>query len=102
MILVGFQAAETRGRQLAEGARAIKMLGRYVPVGAEVVSLPSFSVHTDNDELVAWLDTADVPPEHVFLVHGEPEAAAALAEALDERLPGGAVVPAFGERVRLD
>ena len=102
VILVGFQAAETRGRLLAEGARAIKMLGRYVPVRAEVVSLPSFSVHADNDELVAWLGTASSPPERVYLVHGEPEAVSALAGAIDEHLPGAAVVPTFGERVRLD
>jgi metallo-beta-lactamase family protein len=70
VILVGFQAAETRGRLLAEGARTIKMLGRYVPVRAEIVSLPSFSVHADHDELVAWLDTADTPPD-TSTVHGE-------------------------------
>ena len=55
IVLVGFQAVQTRGRMLAEGAREIKMLGRYVPVRAEIVTLPSFSVHADRDELVAWL-----------------------------------------------
>lgn len=96
------EVRDVDGSKALEGARAVKMLGRYVPVRAEVVSLPSFSVHADHDELLAWLDTASCSPERVFLVHGEPEATAALDAAIDERIPGGAVVPAYGERVRLD
>lgn len=99
--LVGFQAPATRGRLLADGARQVKMLGRYVPVRAEVVDLGSFSVHADRDELVAWIDAADRPPELVSLVHGEPDAAESLRARLDtdDRL---AVVARDGERLRLD
>jgi metallo-beta-lactamase family protein len=77
------------------------MLGRYVPVRAEVVDLGSFSVHADRDELAAWIDAADRPPELVSLVHGEPDAAEALRSRLDtdDRL---AVVARDGERLRLD
>ena len=45
IVLVGYQAEGTRGRQLLDGARQIKLLGHYVPVRAEVVNLPAFSVH---------------------------------------------------------
>jgi metallo-beta-lactamase family protein len=102
VVLVGFQAVQTRGRLLAEGAREIKMLGRYVPVRAEIVTLPSFSVHADRDELVAWLGTAAPPPEHVYLVHGEADASASLAQAVHDRLGRDVTVPKLGERVRLD
>ena len=102
IVLVGFQAVQTRGRMLAEGAREIKMLGRYVPVRAEIVTLPSFSVHADREELVAWLRTATSPPEHVYLVHGEARAAAKLAGSIADELGWVAVVPTLGERVRLD
>ena len=102
IVLVGFQAVQTRGRMLAEGAREIKMLGRYVPVRAEIVTLPSFSVHADREELVAWLRTATSPPEHVYLVHGEAGAAAKLAGSIADELGWVAVVPTLGERVRLD
>ena len=37
VILVGFQTEGTRGRSFLDGARSVKMLGRYVPVRAEVV-----------------------------------------------------------------
>lgn len=102
VILVGFQAEQTRGRLLAEGARQLKLLGRYVPVQAEVVNLPSFSVHADRDELTAWLRTADAPPDAAYVVHGEPDASMSLADDLVADLGWTAVVPAFGERVRLD
>lgn len=102
VILVGFQAAQTRGRQLAEGARQIKLLGRYVPVRAEVVELPSFSVHADQGELLDWLASASRVPDTVYVVHGEPGASMALAEVAAARLDVPVVVPTYGERVRLD
>ena len=84
VMLVGYQAEGTRGRSLLEGAHAIKMLGRYVPVRAEVVNVPAFSVHADQGEIIDWLRTAPRPPETTFIVHGEPTAAAAL-HACDRR-----------------
>lgn len=101
VVLVGFQAAGTRGRALAEGARQIKLLGHYLPVRAEVVDLPSFSVHADHDELLGWLGTAPREPSAVYVVHGEPEGADALAQAVGERFGWTAVVPAYRERVAL-
>jgi metallo-beta-lactamase family protein len=100
--LVGFQAAQTRGRQLLDGARQIKMLGRYVPVRAEIAELPAFSVHADRAELIGWLSTAPEPPRQVYVVHGEPAAASALAESIRGELGWNAVVAVDGERVRLD
>ena len=99
--LVGYQALGTRGRDLAEGARALKMLGHYVPVHAEVVSLPQYSIHADADEILRWLASAPYPPEVVYVAHGEPAAAAALAERISADLGWLAVVPRQGERVVL-
>jgi metallo-beta-lactamase family protein len=99
VVLVGFQAAGTRGRALAEGAHQVKLLGRYVPVRAEVVDLPAFSVHADGTELLDWLGTAPTEPEAVYVVHGEPEASRALADAVIDRFGWTCVVPRLGERV---
>ncbi len=102
VVLVGFQAAGTRGRALLEGARELKMLGRYVRVAAEIVSVPAFSVHADRDEILGWLRSEARAPETTFLVHGEPEAAAALHDAIERELGWTAVVPRYLEQVRLD
>ena len=102
VVLTGYQAEGTRGRQLLEGARQVKMHGRWVPVHAEVVQVPDFSVHADGDEIVAWLGRAPKPPQTVYVVHGEPRSAAALAHRIREDLHWTAVVPEYGARVRLD
>ena len=101
VILVGFQAAGTRGRALADGAREIKLLGSYVRVRAEIVDLPSFSVHADHGELLGWLGSATSEPDATYLVHGEPDAASALHDAIEDDLDWEAVVPRHLERVRL-
>ncbi len=102
VILVGFQADGTRGRALLEGATTVKMLGRYVPVRAEVVNVPAFSVHADQGEILGWLRTARRAPETCFVVHGEPSAAGALCDAIRTQLGWNAVAPRHLERVRLD
>ncbi len=102
VILVGFQAAQTRGRMLADGAPQLKILGRYVRVAAEIVELPALSVHADRDELLAWLAGSPQQPDQIYAVHGEPRASLGLVEAIRERLGWEAVVPEPGERMRLD
>ena len=102
VILPGYQAEGTRGRALAEGARAVKMHGRHVPVRAEVLSLPAFSVHADQSELVDWLRGAKPAPEVVYVVHGEASASATLESVVERQLGVVAAVPRDGETVRLD
>lgn len=102
VILVGFQTEGTRGRLLLEGAHSIKMLGRYVPVRAEIVNVPAFSVHADQTETLNWLRTAPREPDTVFVVHGEQDAAMALHEKIETELDWTAAVPRQLEQVRLD
>ncbi|WP_344047952.1 MBL fold metallo-hydrolase [Nocardioides panacihumi] len=102
VVLTGYQAPGTRGRDLIEGVRHLKMYGRYVPVRAEVVDIPDFSVHADADELVAWVGSAETLPRTVYVVHGEQSSSEALAARLEDELGVCAVVPHLFERVRLD
>jgi metallo-beta-lactamase family protein len=101
VVLSGYQAVGTRGRQLQEGAHEVKMMGSYVRVRAEVVTDPGFSVHADADEVLGWLGELPEPPESVYVVHGEPEASGALAERIRAQLDCAVAVPRVGERVRL-
>lgn len=102
VLLVGYQAEGTRGRSLADGAHELKLLGRYVGVHAEVVSVPAFSVHADRRELLGWLRRAPRAPETVFVIHGEPPAATALHDAIERELGWTAAVPRYLEHVRVD
>jgi metallo-beta-lactamase family protein len=102
VVLTGYQAVGTRGRLLQEGARQVKIHGRYVPVRAEIVALTDFSVHADADEVLAWLERIPEPPGTVYVVHGEPRASGTLADRIRGELGWCAVVPQYGERVLLD
>ncbi len=98
VLIVGFAAEGTRARDLAEGARAIKIHGEYVPVRAEIAEADAFSAHADAADVLTWL--ADAPaPVTTYVVHGEPAAAAALRDQIDRELGWTAAVPALGERV---
>lgn len=102
VILVGYQADGTRGRSLLDGAPMVKMLGDYVPVAAEIVDVPGFSVHADQREILNWLKLATVRPQIVYVVHGEPPASEALRARIAHELGWNAVVPRNLEQVRID
>lgn len=98
VLVVGFAAEGTRARDLVRGARTLKIHGEYVPVRAEVAQADAFSAHADAGDILTWLAGAP-PPAAAYVVHGEPDAAAALRDRLDHTLGWTAVVPAPGERV---
>jgi metallo-beta-lactamase family protein len=100
VLLVGFQAAGTRGALLQQGAESVKIHGEQVPVKARVATISGFSAHADEDEIVRWLGTFTRPPRQSFLVHGEPSALAA-AQARMDRLQWPAKVPRHLEEVQL-
>lgn len=102
VIMVGFQAAGTRGRLLLDGARSLKLLGRYVKVRANIVEVDAFSVHADSREILDWLSRAKKEPEMTYIVHGEENASFQLCQKIEEELGWSAVVPRLMERVRLD
>lgn len=74
VLLVGFQAEGTRGRQLLEGAYELKFFGKYYPVKAEIHHIESLSAHADQQGLLDWTSNIKNIPEEVFLIHGEPTA----------------------------
>ncbi len=101
VLLVGYQVAGTRGHRLLSGERSVKLLGRYVPVRAQIRDLSGFSVHADASELTGWLASARQAPRGVFAVHGEQAAAATLAARVERELGWPTVVPAHDERIQL-
>ena len=101
VIMVGYQAMGTRGRNLVDGAEEVKMHGEFVPVKATIEQVQSFSVHADANELIEWINSATEKPKKVFVVHGEAGAAETFAERLHSQLGLDAVAPKLGQRVSL-
>ena len=101
VILTGYQAVGTRGRQLEDGAREVKIHGRYYRVKAEILRVDEFSVHGDASDLMDWAEALDPEPIVAYLVHGDPQVARHLADRLADELDWLAVVPQYGEVVSL-
>jgi metallo-beta-lactamase family protein len=75
------------------------MLGAMVPVRAQIMVSDAYSAHADREEIMRWLGGFKRPPGMTYIVHGEPDAAAALREAIASRLGWPAAVAADGQRV---
>ncbi|MFC1475722.1 MBL fold metallo-hydrolase RNA specificity domain-containing protein [Candidatus Zixiibacteriota bacterium] len=102
ILFVGHQAQGTRGRTMLEGKPTIKIHGRQISVRAKIENIFGFSGHADYREVCAWLMGFNRPPEKTFIVHGEPESSAALAEHIRKTFGWSVEVPQFGESLELD
>jgi metallo-beta-lactamase family protein len=101
VLFVGYQAEGTRGRDLQEGAKTIKMFGEVVPVRAKTKIIDGFSAHGDQSEILRWLQGFARAPKQTYIVHGEPKASGVLAQVIRDRLKWNVAVPALGDEVTL-
>ena len=101
VVFVGYQAAGTRGARLQHGESEIKIHGEFVPVRARIESIGSLSAHADSSEIMRWLKGFTRPPRTTFIVHGEPDAAAALRDRIVNELSWNVVLPVYKGRVEL-
>ena len=101
MLFVGYQANHTLGRRLKEGQKVVKIFGREVERNAGVETLEGYSAHADRDELRQWIRQLGGPVQRAFVVHGEPDAAEAMAKMLNDEGVGEVVVPKHGESFEL-
>jgi len=101
VLLVGYQAQGTLGRKLQEGEKKIKIFGMEHEVLARIDTMHSFSSHADKNDLLAFIKAAN-PARGTFLVHGDPEARAALAAALAAAGIKNVKCPALGEEFDLN
>ncbi|OGQ49686.1 MAG: mRNA 3'-end processing factor [Deltaproteobacteria bacterium RIFCSPLOWO2_02_FULL_47_10] len=101
LVLVGYQAAGTRGRAILDGAKSTKIHGQPVALHMRVEFIDSISAHGDYEDILKWLSLFTRPPLATFLVHGEEKSTAAMAERIRERLHWNVVVPRYLDEVEL-
>jgi metallo-beta-lactamase family protein len=101
VLFVGYQAEGTRGRQLVDGAREVKMRGQHVPVNARIERIDSMSAHADSQETLRWLSGFKTPPRVTYLVHGEPGPMDALKATIQSRLHWKVETPGHLQQVEI-
>ena len=101
VLFVGYQAEGTRGRDLVDGAREVKIHGQFIQVNAQIEKVDSMSAHADRNEVVRWLGGFATAPKTTYLVHGEPAPQAVLKKKIEDELGWKVDVAKYREMVEL-
>jgi len=101
LVIVGYQAEGTLGRQLYEGAERVRIFGQEIEVKCTVKAIGGLSAHADQPKLLSWVRGAKSLPKKVYCVHGEPHAATELGHRLRDELGIKTYIPDFGETVEI-
>jgi metallo-beta-lactamase family protein len=109
ILFVGYQGEATLGARLQAGLKTARIDGQDYQVRCAVRSITGFSAHADESGLLSWLGnfiagrkTGDPGvPRRVFIVHGDPEAQAALQPKI-EALGLPSMAPHWHQHVVLD
>ena len=102
VVFVGYQAAGTLGRRVSDGEKQVKVFGQWLDVRCQIEKIGGFSAHADWKEVLRWLEGLPSAPKRVFVTHGEPDAAQAMAGHIRERFGWPIEVPQYAERFQLD
>jgi metallo-beta-lactamase family protein len=103
VLIVGYQAERSLGRQLVRGAEKVRIFGDEVPVRAKVSTVGGLSAHAGQTELAEWGEAVCGGGKKPMLVltHGEDPQRRALAGVMKARTGLEARLPRYGEEVEV-
>lgn len=81
LVITGYQAEGTLGREIVDGAKRVVILGKEVRVRARVEEITTMSAHADRSQLLGWVRGID-GVKKVMLIHGEEAGRESLADGL--------------------
>ncbi len=99
VVFIGFQAANTPGRRIVDGADFVTLYGQSIPVEATVYTVNGFSAHAGQSELTQF--AMDSGAKHIRLVHGEEEVKKEFADHLRAKINTKVEIAEFGVRRNL-
>ena len=91
LVIVGYQAEGTLGREIVDGNRSINIWGNQIEIKAEVIDIKTMSAHADQEQLLSWLKKIG-GLKKVALVHGEEVSRLVLSEKIHQELPDVKVI----------
>lgn len=102
ILFVGYQAPGTLGRKIVDGAKTVKIFGEDIAVNARIEYIEGYSGHADQEGLMNFVYSFIKKPEHIFLVHGEPEGQKVLKEMIVQNTNIPVTIPEYGETYDLE
>lgn len=99
ILIIGYQAANTRGRDLVERRPQIRIFGRNYDVRCRIETLNGLSAHADAEDFRWWFGRLreNGGAGQAFIVHAEDSAAASLKELIRDCCDEEPVIPQWGE-----
>jgi len=99
ILLLGYQAPNTLGRQLAERRPVVRIFNQDYQLKARVLQLDGLSAHADAGDLKWWFQESvrHGSFSKAFLVHAEPDAATALAQLITDDVDEEPIIPRYRE-----
>lgn len=103
ILLVGYQAVGTFGRQLQDGAKEVEIYRQTYKVRAKIETITGYSSHKDSDGLVSFIEKAneDRNLKEVFVVMGEPRSSLFLVQRLRDELGVKAINPEYTQEIEI-
>ena len=101
VLFTGYQAEETLGRDLMNGAKTVSIFGQKISVAAKTMTLTNFSAHSDQGEILSWLKQVPKAPKRIFLTHGEDGPRTVLKGVIEKELGWNVHLPKLNEIVDL-
>jgi metallo-beta-lactamase family protein len=102
LLMVGYQAVGTLGRQLQEGAKVVRIFGEEVRVKCNLENIGGFSAHKDSDNLLKLVETGAATLKKVFVILGEPRSQMFLGQKIHEHYGLEVKIPTAGEVVEIE
>ncbi|MCK9219451.1 MAG: MBL fold metallo-hydrolase [Bacteroidales bacterium] len=97
VLIVGYQAEGTLGRQLVDGAKWVNIFGERIAVRAQIHKLGGFSAHAGQSDLLKWFNAIAPARPKLILAHGEDHARITLAKLIKDDYGIEAWLPNYGE-----
>lgn len=101
LLFVGYQAENSLGRKILDGAKEVQIMDEMIPVRARIKNIDGYSAHADQSLLLKWLQPMKHGLKAVYLVHGEDDQINPLAQRIRDFMAIRAVVPKVGETIEL-
>ncbi len=107
ILITGYQAVGTTGREIQEGSRVVEIDNELVQINAKVETIKGLSAHADKNMLKKWIE--NLLPRSVFsnkskleiiLVHGQESSSQSFGRVLKKAFNNDNIssyIPSFGE-----
>ncbi|MDD1796051.1 MBL fold metallo-hydrolase, partial [Enterovibrio sp. ZSDZ42] len=85
VILAGYQARGTLGRNIQRGDKHVNIDGENIDINAHIHTMSGYSAHADREDLLAFIEGIATKSKEIRIVHGDAEAQEALAKEIEKR-----------------